>query len=149
MLNISFIIGATMGIPKYHDLLLIYLKPGLPINYNKENIKPTNIRKSVIICSQYTCERWTEQFDDPINADVIVDRLIHKPYKVYMNKGSIFKTLTSILPCTSYLGGPHLALEPVQLSQDSVFNFARNFQGIPSERFFFFILKNSIKFTVI
>ena len=53
-------------------------------------------RKSVIICSQYPCESWTQQFDDPINADAIVDRLIHTPYKVYINEDGNGKSMREV-----------------------------------------------------
>ncbi|NQU81563.1 MAG: ATP-binding protein [Bacteroidetes bacterium] len=53
-------------------------------------------RGPIIICSQYACSEWTEQIEDPVNADALVDRLIHTPYKIFINKDGKGKSMREV-----------------------------------------------------
>lgn len=53
-------------------------------------------KKPVIVCSQYPCDSWISQFEDPIDADAIVDRLIHTPYKVFINEDGSGKSMREV-----------------------------------------------------
>jgi DNA replication protein DnaC len=53
-------------------------------------------KKSVLICLHYHCSEWTQQIEDPINADALVDRLIHTPYKLFINEDGRGKSMREV-----------------------------------------------------
>lgn len=53
-------------------------------------------KKSILICSQYPCTEWTQQIEDPVNADALVDRLIHTPYKLFINEDGRGKSMREV-----------------------------------------------------
>jgi DNA replication protein DnaC len=51
---------------------------------------------TMVICSQFPCENWTSQIDDPVSADAIVDRIIHVSYRVVMNADGKGKSMREV-----------------------------------------------------
>jgi len=84
------------------DLLIIdeFLRWKLSNTNANRLFKIVDFRSSnkmpIIICSQYACSEWIEQIEDPINADALVDRLIHTPYKIFINKDGKGKSMREV-----------------------------------------------------
>lgn len=53
-------------------------------------------RKPILICSQYPCSEWTSQIDDPVNAEALIDRLIHTKYKIFINEDGGGKSMREV-----------------------------------------------------
>jgi DNA replication protein DnaC len=60
------------------------------VDFRIENKKP------LLICSQYPCSEWVRQIDDQVNAEALVDRLIHTPYKLFINEDGRGKSMREI-----------------------------------------------------
>ena len=56
----------------------------------------SDTKKPILICSQYPCSEWTQQIEDPVNADALVDRLIHTPYKLFINENGRGKSMREV-----------------------------------------------------
>jgi DNA replication protein DnaC len=48
--------------------------------------------RSTILTSQLSVSRWHEQIGDPTLADGILNRLVHKAYRIEMHGGSMRKS---------------------------------------------------------
>lgn len=53
-------------------------------------------KKPMLICSQYPCSEWVRQIEDPVNAEALVDRLIHTPYQLFINEDGKGKSMREL-----------------------------------------------------
>jgi len=60
------------------------------VDFRSENKRP------MLICSQYPCSEWVQQIEDPVNAEALVDRLIHTPYKLFINEDGRGKSMREL-----------------------------------------------------
>lgn len=60
-----------------------------------ELVEERHDRRSLVITSQFPVESWHELLGDPTLADAILDRIVHKAYKLALKGGSMRKSRAS------------------------------------------------------
>lgn len=60
-----------------------------------ELVEERHDRRSLVITSQFPVEKWHELIGDPTLADAILDRVVHKAYKLNLKGGSMRKSRAS------------------------------------------------------
>ena len=57
-----------------------------------ELVEERHDRRSLVITSQFPVDKWHELLGDPTLADAILDRIVHKAYKLTLKGGSMRKS---------------------------------------------------------
>ena len=57
-----------------------------------ELVEDRHDRRSLVITSQFPVDKWHELLGDPTLADAILDRIVHKAYKLTLKGGSMRKS---------------------------------------------------------